>query len=209
MPKSLAREQEALEKILSRIEEETLDPAKQEADKIVRDAKERAEEIVKQAELERDQILSSGRATLAKEQEVIRSSLKQAGVEGLESLRQKVQGEFFEKTLVNLVDKKMSEREVLDKIIDALLQALKNSGFDSRFSLVLPKAISSKDLAEVAAKHALSSLQADAKVGELSGGVQVQLHDRHLTLDFSSKAVSDLLLPYLRKELRELLFGKV
>ncbi len=208
MPKSLAREQEALEKILSRIEEETLDPAKQEADKIVQDARAQAENILNQASRERDQILAAGKATLAKEHEVGLSTLQQAAREGLESLRQKVQGEFFEKTITDMIDKKMQDASVLDKIIDALLQTLKAEGLESRFSVVLPKVISSKELADIAAKFALSSLQADAKVGELSGGVQVRLHDKHLTLDFSSKALSDLLLPYIRKDLRDLLFGK-
>jgi len=207
MPKSLAREQEALGKILSRIEEETLDPAKLEADKIVRDAQNKAESILKQATVERDQILAAGRATLKKEQEVGLSTLQQAGKEGLESLRQKVQGEFFEKTVSSMIDQKMQDPAILDKIIDALLQALKKEGLESRFSIVLPKVVSSKDLADMTAKYALSTLQADAKAGELSGGVQLRLHDQHMTLDFSSKAISDLLLPYIRKDLRDLLFG--
>lgn len=208
MPKSLANEEEALEKILSRIEEETLDPAKHEADRIVKEAKKQAEEIIQKAESERDLYLKQGRETIAKETELAHSSLRQAGKEGLEALRQKVQSDFFERNFSNLIDQKLEEPAIIEKVVDALLETLKKEGLNTHFTLVLPKIVSSDMLAKIAAKHALSSLQADAKVGDITGGVEVKLHDHHLLLDFSSKSVSELLLPYLRKDLRVLLFGK-
>jgi V/A-type H+-transporting ATPase subunit E len=208
MPKSLEKEEDALQKILSLIEQETLDPAKQEADRIIGDAKGRAEDIVNQALKEKERILQHGRESIAREKETALASLRQAAKEGIQSLQQEVQEKFFEKQLDTFLDKKMQEEGIIEKIIDSLLDALKKEGLNSRFTLILPEAISSKKLSEMVVRHSLSTLESDAKTGDLSGGVQVKLKDKHISLDFSSQAIFDLLVSYIRRDLREILFGK-
>jgi V/A-type H+-transporting ATPase subunit E len=86
MEKTLERVDIRIQKICDALREETLEPAKEEAQHIIEQAKVHAEEIKKEAEKQKQTLLDNSKKTIEKDRNVFNSSLEQATKQSLEEL---------------------------------------------------------------------------------------------------------------------------
>ncbi|MCC5831419.1 MAG: V-type ATP synthase subunit E [Chlamydiales bacterium] len=196
-----------IKKICEILKNETLLPAKEEAQQIVEVAGQEAHQIIRDAESKAEEILNEAKAKIEKEKELFRSSLTQACRQGLEALRQDIEGRLFNSGLDEWLKKNTANPEVGAKLISVLVEAIENEGISAEFSAVVPEQVPADKVNAALGQDVLDKLrEKSVTVGDFIGGVQLKLHDRKLTLDLSDGALKELLGHYIRKDFRELLF---
>ncbi len=196
-----------IKKICDILKNETLQPAKEEAEQILETAGQEAHQIIRDAEVKAEELFNAAKAKMAKERELFESSMKQACRQGLEALRQDIEHKLFNEELVDWIEKNVADPQTSAKLITALTQAIEKEGTSADFSALIPKQVSAEQVNALLAKKIVERLRSQAvAVGDFIGGVQLKLHDRKLTLDLSDRALKELLGQYIRKDFRELLF---
>lgn len=196
-----------IKKICEILKNETLQPAKQEAQQILEVAQQEAHNIVRDAEAKAEQILQDSKEKLKKEKELFDKSLRQGCQQGIEALRQDIEQKLFNLELSDWIEKQTVDADIAAKLITALVNAIEKEGVSADFSALIPAALPQDKVNALLVKEILEKLrEKSVVVGEFIGGVQLKLHDRKLTLDLSEEALKELLGQYVRKDFRELLF---
>jgi V/A-type H+-transporting ATPase subunit E len=205
--KTLDRGQDKIQKISDELRRETLEPAKKEAEKIIAEAKARAEQIIIDAEKHGRKILEDTRIAIEQERNVFQSSLLQASKQSVEALRQSIDSKLFNQELDKALHKYTIDPNVISNLINALVNAIQKNGVSADFSVIIPNQVSDKQINAMLVDQVLKSLKEKSVVlGDLSGGVQVKLHDKKLTIDMSEQALKDLIARHIRKGFRDLIF---
>lgn len=206
--KTLEKGQDKIKKICDTLKRETLEPAKQEADDIIKNAKERSEQIIKEAEAEAKKIIKEARLAVEQERNVFHSSLDQALKQTLEALKQEVEQKLFNESLEKIVSQHMSDPKVIANIINAVITAIEKEGLSKDFSAIVPKASSAESINRSLAVNILEQLKDHSvTLGPCTGGAQVKLIDKRMTIDISDQALCDYLISYVRKDFRKWLFA--
>lgn len=196
-----------IKKICEILKNETLQPAKQEAQQILQVAEQEAHQIIRDAEEKAEEILNTAKIKREKEQELFRSALKQACRQALDALKQDIENKLFSEELSEWLQKNTVDPELSAKLITALVQAVEKEGISADFSALVPKQVPADKVNTVLGNEILEKLrEKSVVVGEFMGGVQLKLHDKKLTLDLSDESLKELLGRYVRKDFRELLF---
>lgn len=196
-----------IKKICDILKEETLQPAKKEAQQILEVAGQEAHQIIRDAETKAEHILNEAKAKMEKEKELFRNSMKQASRQGIETLKQEIENKLFNTELENWLQKNTADPEVGAKLITVLVQAVEKEGVSVDFSALIPAQVPADKVNALLAKEIVEKLkEKSVTVGDFIGGVQLKLHDRKLTLDLSDQALKELIGHYIRKDFRELLF---
>ncbi|MCH9627060.1 MAG: V-type proton ATPase subunit E [Chlamydiales bacterium] len=204
---SLETGKDKIKKICDILKNETLQPAKEEAQQIIEAAGEEAHQIIRDAEAKAEELFSAAKAKVAKERELFEGSMKQACRQGVEALKQEIENKLFNDELVEWLEKNAADPQTSSKLISALTQAIEKEGISADFSALIPKQVPAEQVNALLAKEIVERLRAQTvEVGDFGGGVQLKLHDRKLTLDLSDRALKELLGQYIRKDFRELLF---
>lgn len=205
--KTLEKGKDKVREICDALRRETMEPAQQEAKQIITDAKAERDRIVQHAEREAEGVLEAARVQIEKERQVFKSSMEQASKQALEALRQSIEHELFHPAVIEAVDKRMADPEIIAKLIQAIVKSVENEGLNTDISALVPKTVSAEKVNAALAKDVLDKLKEGAvKVGDFSGGTQVKLIDKKMTIDISSKALVDLLVRYIRDDFRQLFF---
>ncbi len=205
--KTLEKGKDKVREICDALRRETMEPAQEEAKQIIADAKAERDRIVQHAEREAEGVLEAARVQIEKERQVFKSSMEQASKQALEALRQSVEHELFHPAVVEAVDKRMADPEIIAKLIQAIVKSVEKEGLNTDISALIPKTVSAEKVNAALAKDVLDRLKEGAvKVGDFSGGTQVKLIDKKMTIDISSKALVDLLVRYIRDDFRQLFF---
>jgi V/A-type H+/Na+-transporting ATPase subunit E len=198
-----------IKKICEILKNETLQPAKEEAQKILETAEQEARAILRDAETKADALLQAAKSKIAKERELFERSLGQACREGMEALRQDIENKLFNPTLTEWVDEQVSDAKCGAKLINALVTAIEKEGTSADFSALIALHLPPEKVNVLLLKTVLEKLrEGSVVVGEFIGGVQLKLHDRKLTLDISDEALKELIGQYIRKDFREILFSR-
>lgn len=198
-----------IKKICEILKEETLEPAKQEANQIIEAAEKEAARIIAEAEEKKIEIIKEGQREREKEKILFQSTLAQAGRQAISALKQEIEDKLFNKELVSWVEKSTSDPKIASELITALVQAVEKEGISSDFSAVIPKQISVEKVNSLIGQEILKKLRdKNVVVGEFAGGVQIKLHDKKMVLDLSDEAIKDLISKYTRKEFRKILFAE-
>ncbi len=206
--KTLDKGKDRVEKIVKVLREETLEPAKEEAQRIIDEAKAEAERIVKAAEKEAEDIVERGRQNIQKERGVFESSLKQAGKQAMEALRQDIEEKLFNGQLGSILEGGSHDPQLVAKLINCIVDAVSKNGSDVDLSAFVPAAVSAKDVNAALGEATLRKLrEGGVAVGKFKGGAQVRLNDQRMTIDISETALKELLSSYVRKDFRKLLFA--
>jgi V/A-type H+/Na+-transporting ATPase subunit E len=196
-----------IKQICEILKNETIQPAKEEAQKIVEGAEQEARNIIRDAETKADNILQSAKSKITKERELFENSIAQACRQGIESLRQDIENKLFNSELTSWVTKHTADTHVASKLINALVAAVEKEGVSADFSAIIPKHVPSEKVNAILLRGILEKLrEKSVVVGEFMGGVQLKLHDRKMTLDLSDEALKELIGQYIRKDFREILF---
>ncbi len=196
-----------IKKICEILKNETLQPAQAEAQKIVEVAEQEARNIQRVAEAQAEEIISAAKVKMAKQKELFDHSIRLACAQVMESLRQEIENNLFNASLSEWLSKQAADPDLAAKLINAIVKAVEKEGTSAQLSAIIPSQIPAEKVNALLLKEVLGKLQEKSVVlGGISGGVQLKLHDRQLTLDLSDEALKELLGRYIRKDFRDLLF---
>lgn len=206
--KSLESNQEKVQQLCNLLQTQAIEPAQKQAREIVQEAKAKAAEIIAEAKYQAAALQAQAKAEMEKEKEVVESSLKQAARQAVIGLRKEIEDNLFGDRLAQLSKEVLSKEELLANLIKSYIQAVAKEGLSNSFSAFVANHQDSTRLAEAIGYELVSALREGKLVQtSLGGGFKLQLHDRHLTVDCTSEALTESLANYLRKDLRERLFA--
>lgn len=207
--KTLDTAEDKIQKICDTLRHKTLEPAQEEAKRIVAEAQERAEQIVHHAEKQVEQLLAEARKNIERERNVFQSSLSQAGKQSLEALRQAIEHKLFNNEIQELIGQQATNPNVVAKLISAVVAGLEKDGLDADLAVYIPASVSVKEVNQLLGERILNKLKDKSVVlGDFGGGVKVRLEGKRMTLDVSNTVLEDLMSQYVRKDFRKLLFAK-
>jgi V/A-type H+-transporting ATPase subunit E len=196
-----------IKKICEILKNESLQPAKEEAQKILEVAEQEARNIIRDAEAKADSILQASKAKMAKERELFENSIQQAFHQGVESLRQEIENKLFNSGLAQWVNTQTADPQLAAQLITAIVNAIEKEGTSADLSALVPATVPAEKVNALLLQNILDKLrEKSVVVGDFLGGVQLKLHDRNMTLDLSDAALKELIGRYVRKDFREILF---
>jgi V/A-type H+-transporting ATPase subunit E len=197
-----------VKKICDVIRKQTLEPAMEEAESIVERAKKEAEAIVKQAEEKAQKMLAEGGREVEKRKAVFEASMQQAAVQMVETLKQKVKDHLFSAHLSKLLHTKLNEPEVLSSLIKALIEGIKKEGTQGDISAYISAVVPPEKVNALLGKALLDELkEKSVLIGPMKAGCELQLHKDQVTVSITDETLKELIARYIRKDLREFLFG--
>lgn len=206
--KGLETGKNKIEKICDVLRKETLEPAKQEAREIVENAHIQAAKIVADAKKKGEGLIESSEKEIEEKKRVFQSSLQMACRQGIEQLKQKIEHQLFNKELSDLVLKEMADPKVIGSILTSFMRTLEEKGIEDEFLALIPKNISPRSINTLLADQFLQRLQGHSVVvGDFSGGVQIQLKGKQVTIDITDEVVKELVALYIRRDFRDLVFN--
>lgn len=206
--KTLEDSQKKIQQLCELLKKDAVDPAKREAEGILDEAKAKAQEIITEAEKQAHQLHETARKEIEQERNIFQSFMAQAAKQSVESLRQEIEKKFFKSELSQLVKQQTSDPKIIARLIEVVLTAIQKDGISANLSAVVAQSIPSKEVNALLAQNLLAQLREKSVVlGNFSGGIQVKVHDKDLTLDITDEALVELLNTY-RKGFRELVFSQ-
>lgn len=208
MMKTLEKEQDKIQRICVALRSQTIEPAQEEARKIVENATSRAEEIIVSAQQQSEQIINEARLTIKKERNVFESSLAQAAKQSIEALKQAIEHRLFNPELHDLISKQTADPAVIANLISAVVKAIEKEGLSGDISAYIPSAVPVQQVTALLSKEVLNKLKGQSAIlGNFAGGAKVKIEGKNITLDISDAEIEDLVQRYVRKDFRKLLFG--
>ena len=197
-----------VKKICDILRRETLDPAVNEAEQIIRSAKEQAEQIVSSGRNEAEKMKEEARQDIERQRNVFQSSLAQACKQAIEALKQSIEEKLFNQELGRMITKHTQDPKVLAQLIGAVVKGLEKEGIDASLSVYVPAAVPARSVNALLAHEIVEKLkEKSVLVGPLTGGIEVKLHKENITVDISDAALKELVANYIRKDFREMVFG--
>jgi V/A-type H+-transporting ATPase subunit E len=207
--KGLDTGKDKVKKICDVLRKETLEPAKREAEETLSRAQAEAAAIIEAAEKEAARIYEETRREIEKQHTIFQASLAQACRQTLELLKQEIEEKLFNRELSALLGKQLQEPKVLHQLIDAVVGALGKEGTDADLSIYIPAAVPARTINDLLAGSVLEKLkEKSVLLSGIAGGIEVKLHNKRLTIDISEATIREIVANYIRKDFRDLLFGK-
>lgn len=195
-------------KICETLKERALEPALQEAKAKLIEAQEQAEQILLAAKQQAQNIIDEGRAEIEKEKQLIQSFLSQSVKQSIEEIKVRVEQKLFNEISQDTVRAEISSSDCIKNLINALISHVEREGLSQDMALVISKAHSSEEIANILTAEVLKKVaNHPITVGSFSGGAQLKLKDKRLALAMTDEEVMDLLRRYVRKDFRKLIFS--
>ncbi|NGX39310.1 MAG: V-type proton ATPase subunit E [Chlamydiae bacterium] len=209
MKQAVETGKDKVKKICEVLRKETLEPAMTEAQEILDNAKVKAEQIIEEARSKAAKIKADAEKETEKKQKIFQSSLSQGGRQSLEWLKQEIEQRLLNQNLAKLIDKASSTPEVLAKMIEAVIGAIKAEGLEADLSAIIPASVEARAVNELLGKELLDSLkEKSVLIGTMKGGIEMKLHKENITIDISDTALLDLMTRYVRKDFHKFFFAK-
>lgn len=189
------------------IKNETLEPAKQEAEDIIKAAEIRAEQILLEAKQQAKKIIEDSRRAMEQERTIFHSSLDQAAKQSLESLKQLIEKKLFNESIERFTSQGCSTPSIVAKLIDAIVTSLKKEGSSKKLAAIIPQSCSPEEIASSLASDIVRELEGHPiSIGSFAGGVQIKLLDKKLKLVITDIEIAEYLKQYVRKDFRKFIF---
>lgn len=198
-----------VKKICDLLKRETIEPAQKEAEEIVDVARLRAEELVAEAGRKIEEMHRVAHLEIAQRKAIFEASLAQAGRQTLESLRGKIEHQFFNQALSQLMTKTLQDSKIVARLIEAVISAIEKEGLEADLSAAISSATPIQEVNELLGRKILDRLkEKSVLLSTIGGGAQVKIVDKNLTIDLSEESLQELVASYIRKDFREFVFGK-
>jgi V/A-type H+-transporting ATPase subunit E len=205
--KNLETGKDKIQKICDAIRKETLEPIKQEAREIIENARLQAGDIIREAENEAESRITATDAEINEKKRLFESSLNLSCRQGIEMLKQKIEQEFFNKELNELVAKETGKPQLIVQLIESFMRSLEEQGIEEDFEVIIPKEITARSINTLLGQNILERLKnKSVELGDFHGGVQIKMTGRQITIDISDTVVRELIATYIRRDFRDLLF---
>lgn len=206
--KGLETGSDKVKKICKLLREETLEPAKREAEDLVEMARRQAEEILVHAKEQAEKILAQAKADIDKQKSVFQASIFQACRQTLESLKEKIERRLISPELGKMIAASMQKPKDLAQLITAVVEALRKDGLAANLSVYIPSAVPAAEVNQLLAANILEHLrEKSVLLSSIGGGVEVKLIKENVTIDLSDTALKEIIAEYIRKDFREFIFG--
>ncbi len=200
--------QDKVKRICDALKAETLDPAKREAESLINESKRKGKEIVDAARTEGEKLIAQAEEEISRKRATAESALKLAARQTVEALKQRIESEFFNRELVGLVETQLQKSDIIAKLIETVVTAIEKEGTDADLEAIIPKLISADEVNKALGKAVIERLKSQGVIlGDIKGGAEVKLVDKHITLDITDEALCNLLADYIRDDFRELIFS--
>ena len=196
-----------IKKICEILKQETLEPAKKEAEKILAQARNDARKIVEDAKLEEKRIYEESKKKIKEREDIFQSSLNLACKKSFDTLKQKVEQALFNKALALSFDKQMQDSHVIAKILSAIVKGIEKEGIDVDLQAKISSSVSKQEVQRELAQSVINHLKLESVEIGLSGGAEVKICDKHLTIDMSDKALKALIANFVREDFRSIFFA--
>lgn len=216
-----------VEALIERLRNDGVSAGQEEAEDLIVNAQKHAEWIIEKAELEAQELLAEAH----KEANAIKISgadaLQLAGRDALLKLRDTLLGSFSHEVM-RVVGEQMTDEKFIEKLILALAGTVRDkTGLDEHGEIVIslpedimgveelrkkPEELKEGKLSQYTAAIAANLLREGVQfeVAEnIKTGLSVRLVDDDMVIDFTDKAVADLLLEHIQPRFRALLQGIV
>ncbi|MBS4167480.1 V-type ATP synthase subunit E [Parachlamydia sp. AcF125] len=204
----LEKGQDKIQKICDTLRRETLEPARQEAQKIITEAHAKAAKIIKEAEQQAVALHEQARKSIEQERHIFQSSLEQAARQGLESLRQSIEHKLFNEELERVLEKQTADPQLVVKVVNAVVEAVQKEGISSNLSVAISKQVSPEQVNALLLENVKNKLnEKGVVVGDFAGGAEIKLHGKRFTIDMTDQTLKELLARHARKDFRQLIFG--
>ncbi len=193
-----------LQDLLTRVYEEGVNKAKDEADQILQKAKKQAGEIVDMAKDEAKKMLETSRKEAEDLKKNSESDLRMASQHTMSSVKQKLTDVFLTTAFDSKLAKDLSDPDFLKKAILEVISAWK----ESEGTITI-----SKDMEGKLDGHFLSSIKEAAGKGikidfspQMKNGFEISPQDGSFKLSFTDEDFANLFKSFLRPRTNKLLF---
>lgn len=206
--RTLEKGHDKIKKISDQLIKEALEPARNEAKALLEEAHAKAAEIVAEGQKQAHKLVAEAKTSIEQERNVFHSALTQASKQSIEALRQSVENTLFNSHLQQSLSAQLVDPQVIAKFINAIVEAIEKEGISGDLAAYIPKSVSVQDVNRFLVDGIIQKLQGKSvKLGDLTGGAEVKVLDKNLTIDISDESLRELMSRYVRKDFRKLLFG--
>ena len=206
--RSLEKGQDKIQKICDKLRRETIEPAEEEANRILEEARKKAETILAAAERHVQQLLKQARGQIEQERNVFHAALQQAAKQTVEALRQEIEHKLFNEELQNVLEKQLVDPKIVAELVNGIVKAIEKEGLTTDLAAIVPRLISLDDVNALLIENVRKRLKGKPlQIGNFAGGAQVKLLGKKMTIDLSDQAIKELLANYMRKDFRKLIFS--
>lgn len=200
---------ERLAAICQKIRNETLEPAKQDAEIIRINAERQAVKIKEEARQQADKLLHEARKAIAEEKTAFEATLQQTCRQTIDLLRQQVERSLFKPALDEWLSREFSSEEKTAQLIDVLIEFLKKEGFEGDLSAWIGSHLSKEKVVQSLAQASLNTLPKEGlQISDQAYGVLLKIVNKHLTLEVTPEAIKELMANFIRSEFRRFLFNE-
>jgi V/A-type H+-transporting ATPase subunit E len=185
---------------------ETLEPAQNEAKRIILDAEKEAEELIRKAKEEALRIKEETKLELKKEMEVHNGSIQLAIRQGVSALRQEIE-KIFSAILSRDIEMVMSSEDAISRAVSVIFELIEKNGLGVNLGVLIPKHVDIQAICKRLVEKFKHKLQSSAiPVDGIKGGVEIKLIDKKISIEMTDVAVKELLASYVIPELRAQIF---
>jgi V/A-type H+-transporting ATPase subunit E len=193
--------------ICEKIRQESLEPAKQQAQEIIELAAREREHIRAAAKKEAEKIAEEAQKRLEEEKRIFESALEQAAKQTIAQVKQKLEQKLFNPALASFVSDEIGGAKQHAKLIEVLIHAIEKEGMATDLSVQVPKSIPPEEIVKYLDQKIIDRLKKGAiVVGDMQSGIRVRLEGKHMMLDLSDEALKQLVAGFVQKEFRKNFF---
>lgn len=206
--KTLEQGSQKIKKICEILKNESIEPAKKEAEAILAEARARADEIIKEAQKQAENIHTDTRTAIEQERNVFQSTLIQASRLTIETLKQEIMDRLFNKEFRQLIEKATADPAIITRIIEAIIKAIEKEGLTANLTAIIPQTVSEKEINALLGEHIMNKLKEHSVVlGDITGGAKVKMLDKNITIEISENSLMELLSSYA-SNFRKIIFAQ-
>ncbi len=199
---------EKVKKICDLLRKETLEPAQEEAERILEEARAEAGRIVEKGRQESEELLKEARETIEREKEIFQTSLNQACRQSLEFLKEQIEEKLFNAQLKKVIEGQTQDPKVHSEITKDVVKAYEKEAIVETLCDFIPASVTAEQVNALIGATILERLkEKGVLLASIGGGIQVKLVDENVMIDLSAETLSELLASYTRKDFRELIFA--
>ncbi len=207
--KTLEEGKKRIQDICDAIRRDTIEPAKEEARRIVEEGERIKHELIEEGRKEKERQIGEAQALIEQKWAVFQSSIEQASKQAVESLKQKIEKELFSPHLAELLRGSMSEPLVVAHIVDGLVKALDKEGLAVNLAAEVGRNVDREEVNKLLAKRILEQLEhGTVSIGDFEGGAKIALKEGNMSVALTLDDARKLLAEYLRKDFRKLIFAE-
>jgi V/A-type H+-transporting ATPase subunit E len=198
-----------IKELTKKIQQEGLDKANQEADRIIQEAKAEAEKVVSEAKAEAEKIRGEAKKSAEDFTERMKSEVRMSQQQALVNFRKEIVELIQVPVVKEPLEKSLDDREFMNKLLETMVKNWKSTDEEADLEVLLPK-----DQLESADKYLKDKLSEVMKNGlvikEYPGikkGFEIQSDKGHYKISLSDEAFEQFIKEHFKPRTVEFLFG--